>query len=283
MANVDAFPCLDVKTKLVDALLQIHSMEYRVYELEGEINHMGGIMRQLKNLVTTQEEIGRGTIQDLDMVKGRLGMLSMSGTMRYSRSSLASASVSPLALASLQTSGSSLLVTLTEITLQGMEEAHCPIPAEESPQYLHDDANPGANVIEAEQANAVPISGGPSTPGVVLIPPTPQMLQEVAAYGAVPLVSIPHPQDTVDENANIQMTTDGTDATGENEGLSSDTAGKVHATTNISLALFCTHANATQTPYQLMLSQSSSSMNASPVTHSHSCSHLSPIPPEDFH
>ena len=112
-----------------------------------------------------------------------------------------------------------------------MEEGHRPIPAEESPQYLHDDANPGADVIQAEQANAVPICGGPSAPGVVLIPPTPQMSQEVEAYGAVPLVSIPRPPDTVDENADanadVQMTTNGTDATGENEGISSDATGSV--------------------------------------------------------
>ena len=44
VADVDTFPRLDVKTKLVDALLRIHSMEYRVYELEGEIDRMGGIM-----------------------------------------------------------------------------------------------------------------------------------------------------------------------------------------------------------------------------------------------
>ena len=44
VADVDAFPHLDVKTKLVDTLLQIHSMEYHVYELEGEIDCMGGIM-----------------------------------------------------------------------------------------------------------------------------------------------------------------------------------------------------------------------------------------------
>ena len=94
-----------------------------------------------------------------------------------------------------------------------MEEGHRPIAAKESPQYLHDDANPGADIIQAKQANAVPICGGPSTPGVVLIPPMPQTSQEVAAYGAVPLVSIPRPQDTVDENADadVQITTDGTE------------------------------------------------------------------------
>ena len=223
------------------------------------------------------------------MVKGRLGMLPMSGTMRYSRLSLASASASPLASASPQTSGSSLPAPLMEITPQGMEEAHRPIPAKESPQYVHDDANPGANIIQAKQANAVPIPGGPSAPGVVLIPPMPQTSQEVAAYGAVPLVSIPHPQDTGDENtdadadADIQMTTNGTDATGENEGISSDAAGSVRATTNILLALFCTPADAARTqqaspPSQLMPSPSPT--KALPVTHSHSCSHLLPIPPE---
>ena len=44
VADVDTFPRLDVKTKLVDALVRIHSMEYHVYELEGEIDCMGGIM-----------------------------------------------------------------------------------------------------------------------------------------------------------------------------------------------------------------------------------------------
>ena len=128
-----------------------------------------------------------------------------------------------------------------------MEEAHHPLPTEESPQHVPDDANPGANVIQAKWTNSIPISAGPSAPGVVLILPMPQTSQEVAAYGAIPLVCMPCPQDTGDENANtnVQMTTDATDATGETEVISSDAAGTVHATTNISLASFCTHADAT--------------------------------------
>ena len=31
LADVDTFPHLDVKTKLVDALLRIHSMEYHIH------------------------------------------------------------------------------------------------------------------------------------------------------------------------------------------------------------------------------------------------------------
>ena len=126
-------------------------------------------------------------------MKEHLEMLSMSGKMRYSRPSSALASPSPLVSALLQTLRYSLLVPLKEITPQGMKEAHCSLPAEESPQHVPDDANPGADIIQAEQTNAIPISAGSSAPGVVLILPMPQMPQEVAAYGAVPLVSMPCP------------------------------------------------------------------------------------------
>ena len=247
MADVDAITGVDLKIKLIHALLQINSMEHHIYELEGEVDQMGCIMQQLTDLVTTQGEIGHGTIQDLDRVKGHLGMLSVSGKMRYSRSLSALASPSPPALASLQTLRSSSLVPLKEITPHVIEEAHCPLLTKYSPQHVPDNTNPGADIIQAGQINAVPIFAAPSTPSVVLILPTPQMSQEVAAYGAVPLVSMPCPQDTADEDANadtdVQMANDATDATGETEVILSGTAGKVHATTNILLASFCTHAN----------------------------------------
>ena len=44
VANVDAFPGVDLKTKLVHTLLQINSMEHCIYELESEVDQMGDIM-----------------------------------------------------------------------------------------------------------------------------------------------------------------------------------------------------------------------------------------------
>ena len=164
-----------------------------IYELESEVDWMGGIMQQLGDLVTMQGEIEHGTIQDLDRVKGCLEMLLMSGKMGYSRSSSASPLASPPVSVLLQTSRSGSPVPLKEIPPHIIEEAHHPHPTEYSPQHLPDDANPSANIIQAKQTNAIPISTAPSTPGMVLIPPMPQMSQEVAAYGAVPLVSMPHP------------------------------------------------------------------------------------------
>jgi uncharacterized coiled-coil protein SlyX len=162
--------------------MRVASEEQRIAELEEKIEELEATVESLRETVETQQEAFERLVRDWLQVTEHLGLEPHSHALHSSYR--------------------------TSTTDKGTEGAGCQPASASAPISASASSRPGCaevdNPPESAESVTVPVDVGPSaatttvvgepvpssaTPGVILIPPTPQTSQEVAAYEKVPLVN----------------------------------------------------------------------------------------------